>query len=130
MSKGDIKILIVDDSNTNIVLLEAVFSGKGYRVETTLNAIDAFQSISKEKPDLILLDLLMPKISGYDFMKRLNQDELTSDIPVIVISAVTDYDNIKKIMEMGISDYVKKPVDIEDLVVRVNKILNFSNVDS
>ena len=128
MSKGNTKILIIDDSNTNVVLLEAVFSGKGYTVETALNAYEAFNSMEKEKPDLILLDLLMPKISGFDFMENIKSNDQYKDIPVIVISAVSDYDNVQKIKNMGIYDYIKKPVDIEELEEKVEKIINFSDV--
>ena len=122
------KILIIDDSNTNVVLLEAVFSGKGYVVETALNAYEAFNSMDKEIPDLILLDLLMPKISGFDFMENIRNKDEFKNIPVIVISAVSDYDNVQKIKQMGIYDYIKKPVDIEELEEKVEKLLSLSNV--
>lgn len=128
MSKEKVKILIIDDSNTNVVLLEAVFSGKGYIVETALNAYEAFNSMEKEKPDVILLDLLMPKISGFDFMENIKNNDEYKDIPVIVISAVSDYDNVQKIKKMGIYDYIKKPVDIEELEEKVEHLLNFSDV--
>jgi len=128
MSKEKTKILIIDDSNTNVVLLEAVFSGKGYVVETALNAYEAFRSMEKEKPDLILLDLLMPKISGFDFMENIKANDNFKDIPVIVISAVSDYDNVQKIKKMGVYDYIKKPVDIEELEEKVEKLINFSDV--
>ena len=128
MGKDKVKILIIDDSNTNVVLLEAVFSGKGYVVETALNAYEAFNSMEKEKPDLILLDLLMPKVSGFDFMENIKNNEEYKDIPVIVISAVSDYDNVQKIKKMGIYDYIKKPVDIEELEDKVERLLNFSDV--
>lgn len=128
MTKENVKILIIDDSNTNVVLLEAVFSGKGYNVETALNAHDAFKSMEEEKPDLILLDLLMPKVSGFDFMETINKKEEFKKIPVIVISAVSDYDNVQKIKQMGIYDYIKKPVDIEELEEKVENLLNFSGV--
>lgn len=127
--KKEIKILIIDDSNTNVVLLEAILSGQGYTIDTCLSATEAFNSIEKSKPDLILLDLLMPKVSGYDFMIKLNEDEKNKDIPVIVISAVSDYDNIKKILDLGVVDYIKKPVDIEDLSEKVGKILDLQETN-
>jgi len=129
MSKEKTKILIIDDSNTNVVLLEAVFSGKGYIVETALNANEALNSMEKETPNLILLDLLMPKISGFDFMESIKRNEKFKNIPVIVISAVSDYDNVQKIKQMGIYDYIKKPVDIEELEEKVERLLNFSDVN-
>ena len=84
------KILIVDDSTTNVVLLEAILDEKGYKIETALNAREAYALIEKEAPDLILLDLLMPKISGFDFLEEIRKNNKTRHTPVIVVSALTD----------------------------------------
>jgi len=113
------KILVIDDSTTNVVLLEAVLDGKGYKIDTALNAKEAFKILDKESHDLILLDLLMPKISGFDFLQEFRKKEKNKDIPVIVISAVTDKENVEKIMSMGATDFIKKPVDIAHLVEKV-----------
>jgi two-component system cell cycle response regulator DivK len=117
------KILVVDDSTTNVVLLEAVLDGKGYKIATALNATEAFKLLEKEPQDLILLDLLMPKISGFDFLQEFRKEEKNKDVPVIVISAVTDKENVEKIMTMGATDFIKKPVDIQDLVDKVKSHL-------
>jgi PleD family two-component response regulator len=117
------KILVIDDSTTNVVLLEAVLDGKGYKIETALNAREAFKILEKENHDLILLDLLMPKISGFDFLQEFRKSENNKDIPVIVISAVTDKENVEKIMSMGATDFIKKPVDIANLVEKVETYL-------
>ncbi len=117
-------ILVIDDSTTNVVLLEAILNGKGYRIETALNATEAYQLIEKQKPDLILLDLLMPRINGYDFLENIKGRKETKDIPVIVVSAVTDSENIKRTMNMGAEDFIKKPVDIQNLITKVNNVLN------
>jgi len=71
--KKEFKILVVDDSTTNVVLLEAILDEKGYQIETALNAKEAYSIIEKETPDLILLDLLMPKISGFDFLEEIRK---------------------------------------------------------
>ena len=84
------KILIIDDSNTNVVLLEAILINKGYTIETALNVEEAFKMLDREQPSLILLDLLMPQISGYEFLEQIKGDDKTRDIPVIIVSAVTD----------------------------------------
>ena len=117
-------ILVIDDSNTNVVLLEAILSGMGYLIETAMSVKEASQIMAKQLPDLILLDLLMPKVNGYDFLKEIKADEKTWNIPVLVISAVTDADNIRKTIAMGAIDYIKKPVDIQTLVEKVKVILN------
>ncbi len=116
-------ILVVDDSTTNVVLLEAILDEKGYKIHTAFNAKEAYSIISKHHPDLILLDLLMPKISGFDFLEEIKKNKKTKDTPVIVVSALTDEDNIDRIMRMGAIDFVKKPIDLQYLVDKVKSIL-------
>ncbi len=119
------RILVIDDSTTNIVLLEAILAEKGYTIETALNAKEAFTRIEKQVPDLILLDLLMPKVSGFDFLEQLRKDERTKKTPVIVISAITtDDENTRKINDLETVDFLRKPIDIQYLVTRVEEILN------
>jgi len=117
-------ILVVDDSTTNVVLLEAILDEKGYRIETALNAKEAYTIIAKQSPDLILLDLLMPKISGFDFLAQIRSDEITKNTPVIVVSALTDEENISRIMDMGAIDFIKKPIDLQYLVEKVESVLH------
>jgi len=117
------KILVVDDSTTNVVLLEAILDEKGYQIETALNAKEAYSIIERESPDLILLDLLMPKISGFDFLEEIRKIDKTKNTPVIVVSALTDEENIEKIMKMGAIDFVKKPIDLQYLVDKVESVL-------
>jgi DNA-binding response OmpR family regulator len=117
-------ILVVDDSTTNVVLLEAILEDKGYRIETALNAKEAYAILAQQNPDLILLDLLMPKISGFDFLTQIRGNENTRNTPVIVVSALTDEENITKIMGMGAIDFIKKPIDLQYLVERVESVLH------
>ncbi len=116
-------ILVVDDSTTNIVLLESIFEDKGYIINTALNVPDAVLSMSKNLPDLILLDLLMPKISGFEFLEQLRKDDKLKNIPVIVISALTDDESIGRIRNHEIVEFVSKPVDIANLLTLVEKTL-------
>lgn len=124
----DYTILVVDDSTTNVVLLEAILDEKGYKIETALNAKEAYSLIEKNTPDLILLDLLMPKISGFDFLEEIRKNNSTKNTPVIVISALTDEENIEKIMGMGAIDFVKKPIDLQYLVNKVESVLQEANL--
>ena len=120
----ELHILVVDDSTTNVVLLEAILDEKGYKIHTALNAKEAYVLIEKQIPDLILLDLLMPKISGFDFLSEIKKDERTKDTPVIIVSALTEEDNIEKIMRLGAVDFVKKPIDLQYLVEKVESVLH------
>ena len=99
-------------------------SGMGYLIETAMSVKEANAIMAKQLPDLILLDLLMPKVNGYDFLKEIKEDEKTRDIPVLVISAVTDSENVRKTLAMGAADYIKKPVDIQSLVEKVKVMLS------
>lgn len=117
------RILVVDDSSTNIVLLEAILNGQGYLIETAQSVKEAYQIIKKETVNLILLDLLMPRVSGYDFLKEIKSNDSTKDIPVIIVSAVADPENKKKSIELGALDFINKPIDIQDFIERIDTIL-------
>jgi CheY-like chemotaxis protein len=118
------KILVVDDSSTNIVLLEAILNGQGYQIETAQSVKEAYQIIRKETVNLILLDLLMPKVSGYDFLKEIKSNDNTKNIPVIIVSATADPENKKKSIEMGALDFINKPIDIQNFIDKIESILN------
>jgi CheY-like chemotaxis protein len=115
-------ILVIDDSTTNIVLLEAVLNAKGYGIDTAISVKDAHNIMAKRMPDLILLDLLMPKVNGHEFLIELKNNVKTRDIPVIVVSALTDQENIDKAFDLGACEFIKKPVDIPVLLQLVESI--------
>ena len=117
-------ILVIDDSTTNVVLLQAVLNNKGYAIETALNVKEAYNVISKKKPHLILLDLLMPRINGFEFLKDLKSNINMQDIPVIVVSALTDLETIQKTKSLGALHFVKKPVDIQNILELVHDVLD------
>lgn len=117
------KILIIDDSNTNIVLLEAILTTHGFKPFTAQSVKEAIPIIEKEHPELILLDLLMPEVSGFDFLEEISINSKLNSIPVIVVSALTDENNVSKTKELGAVEFIKKPVDIQTLIDSVEKIL-------
>ncbi len=116
MDKKGLPILIVDDSNTNLVLLEAVLQEKGWKIQTARSARQAMKMISSEKPGLILLDLLMPVVDGQQMLHELKSDNRYKDIPVIVVSAVTDPEVSEECVKKGAAYYMTKPVNIEKLL--------------
>jgi len=121
-------ILIVDDSATNQVLLEAILQEEGFETVTAFGAREATKIIEKHKPELILLDLLMPEVSGYDFLKELRNSNEQSEIPVIVISAVNSKDNMDECQSLGANDFFAKPIDIHAFISRVRELTNSINV--
>lgn len=90
---------------------------------TALSAAEALVRLNKQKPDLILLDLLMPQISGFDFIKQIKQNDNFSEIPVIIVSAVTDEDSIDEIRKLGAIEYIKKPVVLTVLIDKIESVL-------
>lgn len=116
-------ILIIDDSNTNVVLLEAVLNTKGFETQTALSVKDAIPLIQQKRPSLILLDLLMPEVSGFDFLEKVREEHNLFDIPVVVVSALTDDTNINKTKQLGVVEFIKKPIDISSLVDTVQELV-------
>lgn len=117
-------ILIVDDSTTNQVLLEAILQEEGYSTITAFGAKEAFKLIEKEKPELILLDLLMPEVSGFDFLRKVKANPKTSDIAVVVVSAVGSPENISLCKSLGAAEFFSKPIDISILIDTVKRMVS------
>ena len=119
-------ILAIDDSTTNNVLLSSVLETKGYNIHVALNAHEAYNILQNEDIDIILLDLLMPEISGFDFLKEVKKHKAYNNIPVIVISAASSSQNIDRSREMGADDFIEKPVDINLLLDTIDSFKNKS----
>ena len=117
------RILYIEDIEDNVTFVQRFLVPRGHELFWAKNAESGLEMAFQIRPDLILLDLLMPKISGFDFLQLLKSDEKTSNIPVMVVSAITDEEVIKRIMELGAVDFLKKPIDIQYLVDRVGDIL-------
>jgi CheY-like chemotaxis protein len=119
------KILIIDDSEVNLFLISSIFETNN-EIEVILesNSKRALQSIIKTMPDLIVLDLMMPYIDGFQLLEQVRTDPVLSDIPVMVISARHDKEAIDQVTAYGIVDYVKKPINLEDIKTRIQNILN------
>jgi len=112
-------ILAVDDTPANLHLLVEMLSAKGYRVRTAPNGERALATIHKELPDLILLDIMMPEMDGYEVCRRLKADERTQAIPIIFISALNEsFDKITAFSVGGV-DYITKPFYVEEVLARV-----------
>ncbi|MDZ7738707.1 MAG: response regulator [Bacteroidales bacterium] len=117
-------ILIIDDSNTNLVLLESLFKRKGYLVHSASNAKEGLEILEKEPPDLLYLDLVMPEVDGFDFIRILQKNDKWKDIPVVILSAVNEEDVISKSIELGVKKYLTKPLDIEHIISLTESILS------
>jgi class 3 adenylate cyclase len=115
-------ILIVDDLPQNVRLLEAVLSPKGFRVATASSGEEALDVLGEEHPDLVLLDILMPGMDGYEVCRRIREDPATAFLPVIMITASGEEEKIRAI-EAGADDFVSKPFDQAELLARVRSLV-------
>lgn len=118
-------ILIVDDVDTNIHVLMELLDEK-YDILASLDGEEALEMIEDEKIDLILLDIMMPKIDGYEVCKRLKSNEKTKDIPIIFITAKTDEDSIEKAYDVGGVDYITKPFKAREVLSRIQTHLTLA----
>lgn len=116
-------ILVVDDMHENSTLLARILTSSGYQVLVANNGGDAIRWAQTSLPALILLDISMPEMDGFETCRRLKQDQLTCDIPVIFISAFGDIDNKVKAFQEGGVDYITKPFELEEVQARVGKHL-------
>jgi two-component system sensor histidine kinase/response regulator len=112
-------ILIVDDIPANLIILSNTLNNAGYRVFTASRGKEALLLAEKEKPDLILLDIMMPDMDGFEVCRKLKQNEKLKDIPVIFISALNDTNDIVKGLSVGGADYITKPFQNEEVKARV-----------
>lgn len=119
MNKEDITLLLVDDNSNNLKLLASVLHPEGYRLSLAKNGVNALKIAKNTLPDLILLDIMMPEMDGFDVCKKLKADPSTRDIPVIFLTAKSDTEDIIKGFQIGGVDYITKPFRKEELVIRV-----------
>ena len=125
MAKG--RILVVDDEIYIVHILDFSLGMEGYEVLTALDGEQALEKARLEHPDLIVLDIMMPKLDGYETCKMLKADDATRDIPVILLSAKGRNVDQKVGFEVGADDYITKPFSPRKLVERINAILGQSS---
>jgi CheY-like chemotaxis protein len=116
-------ILVIDDSVTNLVLLEAVMEEEGYKTILATGVAEGLKIMKSQQPALVLLDLLMPKSSGVDFLEAVAKDEQIRSIPVFVITAAVQDEYKYKVLELGAKEFFTKPIDLPKLTGSVKAIL-------
>ena len=119
INRSDYKILIVDDVVSNVLLLKILLTNEKFQVCTAANGHQCIEQTKKEKPDLILLDVMMPDISGFDTAVILKKDPETRDVPIIFLTALNSPSDLVKGFQVGANDFLTKPFNKEELVMRV-----------
>jgi two-component system sensor histidine kinase/response regulator len=122
-------ILVVDDQPINVQLLKRKLEREGIRVSAAYNGLEALEFVKNDKPDLILLDVMMPDMDGIEVCQRLQADEQTRSIPVIFITARTSKEGKIEGLSVGAVDYITKPIDLDETLARVQTQLRFVSVN-
>jgi two-component system, OmpR family, alkaline phosphatase synthesis response regulator PhoP len=117
------QILIVDDNIPNCELLEAYLSDDDYEIRSVNDGHAALEAVSEREPDLILLDIMMPRMSGYEVCQKLKSDDETQGIPILMVTALNESGDIEKAVSAGCDDFLTKPVNKLELRTRVRSLL-------
>ena len=118
-------ILIVDDSATNRILLERLLKRNGYATISACGGYECLEKIRRYRPDMVLLDIMMPDMSGINVTKALQKDPEVNTIPVIFVTSATDDGTLKQAFEAGGTDFVRKPVNKVELLKRIQSVFEY-----
>lgn len=117
------RVVIVEDDRFQVTLLERVLAAEGFETTSCLDGLEAVRVIEEVRPGLILLDIMMPFLDGFEVVQRLKANEKTAGIPIVVISARRDMDSILQMRKLGVKDYLTKPCDKGKLIETVRAAL-------
>ena len=120
---GPARILIADDNPQGVELLEAYLSDGDYEIRTAADGEETLKQVADWHPDLILLDIMMPKISGFEVCKRLRADPATRGTAVLMITALDQPSDVERAVEAGCDDFLSKPINKSELLLRVRALL-------
>ena len=124
----DSVILIADDTEQNVELVQAYLDELGCKIETAFDGQETLDKVAAVKPDLILLDIMMPKVSGFEVCRKLKADPATASIPICMVTALNEEGDIERAVEAGTDDFLSKPVNKVELVKRVENMLKLRHV--
>ena len=121
-------VLVVDDNQQNLELLQVYLEDVDCQSIPACDGPEALDIIAKEPPDLILLDVMMPKMSGFEVCRRIKNDPKTSDIPVIMVTALNEFGDIERAIDSGTDDFLSKPVNKLELLTRIKTMLKLKHL--
>lgn len=120
---ADASILLVDDNAQNLELMQAYLESLPCRIRTAIDGLVAIQAINDELPDLVLLDVMMPRMSGFELCQKIKANPTTRDIVVIMVTALHEVGDFERAVECGTDDFLTKPVNKLELLTRVRSLL-------
>ena len=122
------RILVVDDNNLNVKLLAAKLAKDYYFVSTAENGPDALTVVHRDMPDLILLDVMMPDMDGFEVCTKIKEDPTTRHIPIVMVTALSDVKDRVRGLECGADDFLSKPINDTALMARVRSLLRLKMI--
>ncbi len=122
------RVLIADDNLPNVELLEAYLSDKDYEIAMAADGRETLDKVAQFQPDLILLDIMMPKLSGFEVCKILKKDPATREIMILMVTALNEPGDIERAVSAGCDDFLSKPINKLELVKRVENMLKLRHV--
>lgn len=122
------KILIADDNIANVELLDAYLADFDYEIETAADGAETLEKVASFGPDLILLDIMMPKLSGFEVCEKLKSDEKTKEIMILMVTALSELGDIERAVSAGCDDYLSKPINKFELIKRVDNMLKLRSI--
>lgn len=119
-------VLVVDDNRITTKLLRRYLEANGYEAKEAFDGIDCLEKVEEKIPDAIVLDVMMPRLDGYETVNRLKNQNRTKDVPVVIVTALNDVANQIKSIEAGADDFLSKPIEEKLLVAKVKLLTNLS----
>mgnify|MGYP001000225115 CR=1 FL=1 len=119
------RILIVDDTETMRLTQQMMLKDEDCEIEMATNGLDALEKIKANRPDLVLMDIMMPEMDGIECCRRIKGSPEWSDIKVVMVTTRSEYARVKEAFAAGCDDYINKPVDKQELLTKVNDLLKF-----